>query len=386
MGRHDRHPEQERLRHERYMRRALELAERGWGRTNPNPLVGAVVVKADRIIAEAHHEHLGGPHAEALALERAGEAARGADLYVNWEPCVAYPGKLTPPCADAILRAGVRRVIVATRDPTPEIDGRGIEQLRRAGIEVLEGVLKHEAQKLNEIRAKYATTKTPFVALKYAMTLDGKVTTRTGDSRWISSEESLKYAHKLRARYAAVLVGLGTVLRDNPQLTVRKVEGPDPLRIVLDSRGCIPPSARILGVESDAPTAIATCAMPADKERALKALKTPTAVEVWRLPPDDQGRVDLRALLERLSEREIDSVLVEGGPTVAASFVEQGLVDKLIAFIAPKVVGGWEAPSPIGGQGVARLADALPLKGVGVQQLGPDVVIEGYFRYPWAEG
>ena len=384
MGKHD--PGQERSHHERYMRRALELAERGWGHTNPNPLVGAVIVKDGEIIAEAYHQRFGGPHAEALAIERAGKAARGADLYVNLEPCVHYPGKRTPPCVEAIIQAGIRRVVVATRDPTPQIHGRGIEQLRQAGIEVIEGILKREAQKLNEIRAKYATTKTPFVALKYAMTLDGKVATRTGDARWISSEESLRYAHRLRARYAAVLVGIGTVLKDDPQLTVRKFEGRDPWRLVLDSRGRIPLDAQILHVRSDAPTVIVTCTMSPEKERQLKELKTPTSLEIWRLPADAQGHVDLNALLQRLGKREIDSVLVEGGPTVAASFVERGLVDKLIAFVAPKVVGGEKAPSPIGGQGVERMADALLLKDVEIQQLGPDVVIEGYFRYPWAEG
>lgn len=373
-------------REEHFMRRALALAERAWGRTNPNPLVGAVIVRGDRVIAEAFHERPGGPHAEALALQRAGDRARGAELYVNWEPCVAYEGKRTPPCVEAILRAGIRRVIVATRDPTPQINGRGIERLRRAGVEVREGVLEREAKKLNEIRARYARTKLPFVTLKYAMTLDGKVATVTGESRWISSEASREYAHKLRARYAAVLVGIGTVLRDDPQLTVREVPGPDPLRVVLDSQGRIPLESKVLWVESEAPTVIATCAMPPERERRLKELQTPTSVEIWRLPPDPAGRVDLRALLKHLGERELDSVLVEGGPTVAASFVEQRLADKLAAVIAPKVVGGREAPSPLAGRGIERPADALPLVDVEVQRIGSDVVIEGYFRYSTGTG
>ncbi len=371
---------------EHFMHRALRLAERAWGRTNPNPLVGAVVVRDDRVVAEAFHERPGGPHAEALALQRAGDRARGAELYVNWEPCVSYEGKRTPPCVDAILRAGIRRVVVATRDPTPQIKGRGIARLRRAGVEVTEGVLEKEAKKLNEIRIKYATTRLPFVTLKYAMTLDGKVAAVTGDSRWISSEASLEYAHKLRARYAAVLVGIGTVLRDDPRLTVRKFRGPDPVRIVLDSRGRIPLRSSVLRVESGAPTVIATVEIPPERERALHELQTPTPLEIWRLPADSQGRVSLKALLALLGERGLDSLLVEGGPTVAASFVEQRLADKLVAVIAPKLVGGRDAPSPLAGRGVERMADALSLDDVEVQRRGPDVVIEGYLRYPSSSG
>lgn len=363
------------------MRRALELAEQGRGRVNPNPLVGAVIVKGGRIVGEAYHEHYGGPHAEALALEHAGKNARGAELYVNWEPCVAYSGKRTLPCVDAIIRAGVRRVIVATRDPTPQIYGRGIQKLKEAGIEVIEGVLEAEAKRLNEFRAKYATKGLPFVALKVAMTADGKIATRTGDSKWISSEESLKLAHELRVRYAAVLVGIGTVLRDDPELTVRKVEGRDPVRVVLDSRGRIPLQASVLQVRSEAPTVIATCGMPLQQEERLKGLKTPTQIEVWRLPADPQGGVNLRALLVKLGKAQIDSLLVEGGPTVAAAFLKEGLLDKLVLIIAPKVVGGKDAPTPIGGEGVEHLEEAFRLRECSVRTLGADVVYEGYFDY-----
>jgi diaminohydroxyphosphoribosylaminopyrimidine deaminase/5-amino-6-(5-phosphoribosylamino)uracil reductase len=368
--------------HERMMRRVLALAEKGAGRVNPNPLVGAVLVRDGKIIAEAYHERSGGLHAEALVLNRAGGEARGAALYVNWEPCVAYPGKRTPPCVDAIIRAGVCRVIVATRDPTPEIRGCGIEHLKRAGIEVIEGVLEAQAKKLNEIRAKFATTGRPFVTLKMAMTADGKIATRTGDSRWISSEASRELVHELRARYAAVLVGIGTVLWDDPRLTVRRAEGRDPLRIVLDSQGRIPRDARILHVKSGAPTAIATCAMPPEKESELRDLNTPTRIEIWRLPADSHGRVDLQALLGRLGEAQIDSLLVEGGSTVAAAFLRDHLLDKLTLFIAPKVIGGREAPTPIGGEGVACLSEAVCLKDISIRSLEPDVVYEGYFEYP----
>jgi len=366
---------------ERFMRRALQLAEEGKGRVNPNPLVGVVIVKGGRVIAEAYYERFGGVHAEALALERAGSAARGAELYVNWEPCVAYPGKRTPPCVDAIIRAGIRRVIVAMRDPTPQINGRGIRKLKEAGIEVIEGLLEAEAKRLNEFRAKYAAKGLPFVALKLAMTADGKIATRTGDSKWISSEESLKFAHELRARYAAVLVGIGTVLRDDPQLTVRRVEGRDPLRVVLDSKGRIPLKASVLHVESEAPTVVATCEMPVKYEGQLRRLSSSTKIDVWRLPKDPQGRVDLKVLLERLGKSQVDSLLVEGGSTVAASFLEERLLDKLILIIAPKVAGGQEAPTPLGGEGVERMEEAIPLRESSMRALGPDFVYEGYFSY-----
>lgn len=360
------------------MRRALELAELGTGRVNPNPLVGAVVVKEVRIIAEAYYARFGGPHAEALALQQAGKEAWGAELYVNWEPCVAYPGKHTPPCVEQIIRAGIRRVIVATIDPTPQVNGRGLAKLREAGIEVIQGVLEKEAQRLNEIRVKYATTGLPFVLLKMAMTADGKIATHTGDSRGISSEESLRLIHRLRARYAAVLVGIGTVLKDDPKLTVRYAEGRDPLRIVLDSQGRIPLSSSILRLESQAPTVIATCDMPKKKEQQLKHLKN---IEVWRLPANKDGRVNLQALMKHLGEVQVDSLLVEGGPTVAASFLKERLIDKLLFIIAPKVIGGREAPTPIGGEGLERIEQAFRLKECSVSLSGPDVVYQGYFDY-----
>ncbi|MCD6129075.1 bifunctional diaminohydroxyphosphoribosylaminopyrimidine deaminase/5-amino-6-(5-phosphoribosylamino)uracil reductase RibD, partial [Candidatus Bipolaricaulota bacterium] len=271
--------------HEEYMRRALELARLGEGYTRPNPLVGAVVVKDGEVIAEGYHARYGGPHAEMVALSRAGERARGADLYVNLEPCVHW-GK-TPPCVDRIIAAGIRRVILAARDPNPLVNGKGVDKLRSAGIEVVEGVLREEAEKLNEIFFHWVKTQRPFVALKLAMSLDGKIASRTGKSRWITGEEARKKVHELRRRYAAVLVGVNTVLTDDPQLTVREVEGPQPLRIVLDSRGRIPLSAKVLSGE--APTLIATTqAMPEEIEHKLRE----KGAEVWRLPARD-GKVDL---------------------------------------------------------------------------------------------
>lgn len=363
------------------MRRALELAERGAGQVNPNPLVGCVIVKDGGIIAEAHYAQYRGEHAEAKALAMAGEGARGGQLYVNYEPCVDFPEKHTPPCVDRIVDAGIAQVIVATRDPTPEVNGRGIAQLREAGVEVVEGVLGDEARRLNEIRETYATTGQPFVLLKSAMSLDGKIATRTGDARWISAEESRRLVHRWRGRYAAVLVGVDTALRDDPRLTVRQVDGRDPIRIVLDSHGRLPSDARLFHLDSEAPTVIATVDMPAEAEVALDALDTPTAIEVWRLPADADGHVDLQALMAQLGERGIDSVLVEGGSNVAGAFLDAGLLDKVAVFVAPRLIGGAAAPSPIGGGGAACVENAVSLRDVAVAWSGPDVVYSGYPSY-----
>jgi diaminohydroxyphosphoribosylaminopyrimidine deaminase/5-amino-6-(5-phosphoribosylamino)uracil reductase len=359
---------------ERFMRRALELARRGEGWTNPNPLVGAIIVKEGRIVGEGYHERFGEPHAEVKALEAAGEEAEGAELYVNLEPCVHW-GK-TPPCVERIIASGVKRVIVATRDPNPLVDGKGIATLREAGIEVVEGVLEEEAKKINEPFFKFITTGRPFVLLKLALSLDGKIATRTGDSKWISSERSRELVHRLRNRYAAVLVGINTILKDDPQLTARldNVRTKDPLRIVLDSRGRIPLEAKVLNLESDVPTAVATTEqMSKEKEEALLNKGT----RVWRLGARD-GKVDLEELLKKLGEGGIDSLLVEGGAIVAASFLEAGLVDKITFFIAPKIVGG--PGITIGGKGVARIAEAWQLKDTSVRMLDRDVVYEGYLR------
>jgi diaminohydroxyphosphoribosylaminopyrimidine deaminase/5-amino-6-(5-phosphoribosylamino)uracil reductase len=356
--------------HEAFMRRALELARRGEGYTRPNPLVGAVLVKGGQVIAEGFHARYGGPHAEAVALEQAGDEARGSDLYVNLEPCVHH-GK-TPPCVDRIIAAGIRRVIIAVRDPNPLVNGKGVDKLRAAGIEVVEGVLAEEARKLNEIFFHWITTRRPFVALKLAMSLDGKIATRTGASRWITGPEARKRVHELRRRHAAVLVGIGTVLADDPRLTVREVEGPQPLRIVLDSRGRVPLSARVL--DGEAKTLIATTeAMPPEKETALRE----KGAEVWRLPVRE-GKVDLEALLEQLAEEEIDSVLVEGGGEVAWSFLSRGLVQKVYFFYAPLVLGGRDAVPAVGGEGYPSPTVALRLTGLGVETVGEDILVRAY--------
>ncbi len=361
--------------HERFMRQALELARRGEGYTRPNPLVGAVVVKDGEVIAEGHHAHYGGPHAEVVALERAGEAARGADLYVNLEPCVHW-GK-TPPCADRIIAAGVKRVIIASRDPNPLVNGKGVERLRAAGIEVIEGVLEDEARELNEIFFHWITTKRPFVSLKLAMSLDGKIATKTGDSRWITGPEARRKVHELRRRHAAVLVGVNTVLADDPELTVREVEGPQPLRVILDSRGRTPITARVL--DRAARTLIAaTGSMPRKAEERLRE----AGAEVARFPAAG-GKVDLGALLQWLGERGIDSVLVEGGGEVAWSFVSRGLVRKFYLFYGPVVIGGRDAVPGVGGDGFPDLDGAARLEIRRVERLGADLLVVGY---PEGEG
>ena len=356
------------------MRRVLALAQKGAGYTRPNPLVGAVLVKDGEILAEAYHERFGGPHAEVLALARAGEEARGAELYVNLEPCVDFPGKKTPSCTEAIIRAGVKKVVIATRDPNPQVCGRGVAKLREAGIEVVEGVLAQEAQKLNEVFFHWITKRTPFVVLKLAMSLDGKIASYTKKSRWITGPEARKLVHELRRRYAAVLVGANTVILDDPELTVREVPGPQPLRIVLDTHGRVPLSARVFSGE--AKTLVATVDMPPEKEEALRGKD----VEVLRLP-ERAGYPDLQRLLAALGARGVDSLLVEGGGEVAWSFLSQGLVNKIMFFYAPIILGGREAVPAVAGTGFPDPAQALRLRDLSVEWVGQDLLVVGYPVY-----
>lgn len=355
-----------------YMRMALDLAVRAWGRTSPNPMVGAVVVRGGEIVGQGFHARAGQPHAEVEALRQAGEAARGATLYVTLEPCCHY-GR-TGPCTEAVIAAGVRRVVVAMRDPNPKVAGKGVARLREAGIEVVEGVLRDEATLVNEVYLKYITARMPFVALKAAVSLDGKIATRTGDSRWITGKEARLYAHRLRDVYDAILVGLGTVLQDDPSLTTRLPEGGrDPVRIVLDSTARLPVTARVVTVDSTAPVVVATTERA--PEARLTELKRQGA-EVIRCGAGP--RVDLGVLLRELAAREICSVLVEGGAAVHASFVEAGLVDKIHWFVAPKIIGGVDAPGAVAGRGIAQMSEALCLERVRRLHLGDDVCIEGY--------
>ncbi|MGB9920981.1 MAG: bifunctional diaminohydroxyphosphoribosylaminopyrimidine deaminase/5-amino-6-(5-phosphoribosylamino)uracil reductase RibD [Moorellales bacterium] len=356
----------------KFMRRALELAERGAGWTSPNPAVGAVVVRDHRIVGEGYHHRAGEAHAEVNALRQAGELARGSTLYVTLEPCNHY-GR-TPPCTEAILAAGVRRVVAATADANPRVRGRGLLRLAAKGLQVEVGLERRSARRLNEAFAKYVVTGIPWVSLKMAMSLDGKAATRTGDSRWITGPTARQLVHELRHRHDAVLVGVGTILRDNPQLTVRWRAGRDPIRIVLDSSLRLPLTSRVLTVRSSAPTWVATTAYcNPNRRRALEE----AGVEV--LAVEGTGsRVDLHQLLVTLGQRGVTSVLVEGGPTVAAAFLEADLVDRLYLFVAPKVVGGREAPGPVGGSGVGRMTEALRLHQMEIRPVGADWLVTGY--------
>jgi diaminohydroxyphosphoribosylaminopyrimidine deaminase/5-amino-6-(5-phosphoribosylamino)uracil reductase len=362
---------------EHWMRRALELAARGRGWVNPNPLVGAVIVKDGQLVGQGFHKQYGTPHAEANALDDAGDAARGADLYVNVEPCVHHHGKRTPPCTDRIIQSGIRRVFIAMHDPDEHVHSRGIAQLRQANIEVYQGMLESEARRLNEISQKYKTTGKPFVLLKMAMSADGKIATRTGHAKYISSAESLRFAHELRDRYAAILVGIETVLSDDPSLNTRlDNSGHDPVRIILDSQGRISLDAKVLRLKTLAPTILVTTErITTQKESALRAL----GAEVLKLPAT-QGCIDLTALLDNLGRRGLDSILVEGGSTVSASFLETGLVDKITFVMAPILIGGQSAPSPIGGAGIETIQDAYRLKNISIRTIGSDLIYEAYLE------
>ncbi len=350
-----------------FMRIALREAEKGVGRTSPNPAVGALLVKNGRIVARGHHAHAGGPHAEVVVIRAAGTRAQGADLYTTLEPCDHW-GK-TPPCSLAILGAGVRRVFVGSRDPNPLVNGRGVGRLRRAGVQVVTGVLEAECDALNAHWFRYITSGRPHVTLKAAVTLDGKLATRTGDSRWVTGPEARERVHRLRDRVDAVLVGAGTARADDPRLTarLRRGKGRDPLRVVLDTRLRLPPSLRLFRPRRGAPTLVAhVSGRPAAGRPGVEYLRC----------RGRGGRVDVRDLLRKLARRGVTSLLVEGGAEVHRTFLEAGLVDRVLLFIAPKLVGG-EGRSWIAGPGVARMADALALEEVRVDRVGPDILVSG---------
>ncbi len=354
------------------MRRALKLAERGGGYVNPNPQVGAVIVKDGEVIGEGYHEKFGGPHAEAKALEEAGESAEGAILYVTLEPCVHY-GK-TPPCAERIIESGLARVEVAIKDPNPKVSGKGLDRLREEGIEVSLGLLEDDARETNEIYFHYEKTGRPFVLLKLAMTLDGKIATRTGDARWISSESSRELVHELRARYSAVGVGANTVKSDDPRLNVRDADGPDGARFIFDSKGKTPTNSRIFSLSSSAPTILATGENVSETQ--LKKYEEAGA-KVWQIGTD-QDKLNLESLLERMGEHGYDSLLVEGGGEIAWSFLDRNLVDKIRFFYSPKIIGGIEAVPSVGGKGRARVENGLAVERLTVERFGEDVSLIGY--------
>ncbi len=360
------------------MREALTLALHGVGATSPNPMVGAVVVAGGQIVGRGYHPRLGEPHAEVFALREAGPRARGATLYVTLEPC-AHWGR-TPPCTEAIIGAGIRRVVAAMIDPDRRMEGRGLRRLAEAGLMTDVGVAEVHARRINEAYVKHRTLGMPFVIAKWAMTLDGRIATRSGESRWISGEASRAAVHEVRAACDAILVGVGTVLRDNPALTARTAAARrNPVRVVLDSTLRMPLDARVLARDGT-PVLVATTPRAHPEVKAqLEAM----GVHVVTVGASD-GRVDLAALLQELGRRGVLSVLVEGGGAVLGAFADARLIDKVMVFIAPLLIGG-PAPMPLAGRGVDRLVDAARLARTEVRRLDGDVVVEGYVATdaPW---
>jgi len=360
---------------EQYMQRAIELASKAKGKTSPNPLVGAVIVKDGKIIGEGYHQKAGTPHAEIHALHMAEDNAAGATLYVTLEPCCHY-GK-TPPCTEAIINARIKNVVMAVLDPNPKVAGGGLKILQEAGIHTEVGVLEEEAVRMNEVFLKYMKTGMPFTAVKTAMTLDGKIAAYSGDSRWITGEDSRKYVHQLRNTYDAILVGIGTVLADDPQLNTRlEIEDSrNPVRIIIDGNLELPIDSKIARSSKIQPTIVFT-GMKVDQEK-VEALGS-LGLEIIRLATRD-GIIPLVNVMRELADREIISVLVEGGSEINASLIKDGLLDKAYWFIAPKIIGGRKAPSPVGGEGCELMKDAWGLKIDEVMMFENDLLITGYF-------
>ena len=355
----------------KYMTKALELAARGMGHAGPNPMVGAVLVKDGRIIGEGWYEQYGGPHAEVNAFAHCSEDTRGATLYVTLEPCCHY-GK-TPPCADLIIDKDVERVVAAMVDPNPLVAGKGIRRLRDAGIFVTVGVMEEEARKLNEVFLKYVTEHKPFVLYKAAMSLDGKTACHTGESQWISSEDSREEAHALRGCYKGIMVGAGTIIADNPLLTARTEGLNDPVRIIVDGSLSVPLKAKVF--QQPGETIILTTT---ESDEGKREEFSRMGVDIIMTDGEEKGKVDLSAAMTGLALKGIDSILLEGGATLAASAFEAGIVDKVRIYEAPIIIGGKGAPGLIGGLGASSLAEAVSLRDVTTEMSGPDLVIEAY--------
>lgn len=352
------------------MRQALRLARRGEGRVSPNPMVGAVIVKGNKVIGKGYHQRCGGHHAETNAICSASGPVNGATIYITLEPC-SHHGK-TPPCAEMLLTHKPARVVVGTLDPNPLVAGRGMALLEKKGIAVTVGVLEDDCRRLNEKYFKFIRTGVPFVTLKYAQTLDGRIATAAGHSRWISSPPSRQFAHKLRAAHDAILVGASTVMQDDPELTVRLVKGQNPLRIVCDSTLQVSAEAKIFTHQNAAKTIIATTARADAQKRALFRNR---GIEVLQIAKDAQGRVDLQKLLRELGRRKIASLLVEGGSAIITAFLKQALTDRIIVVIAPKIIGtGRDA---IGDLCLNHMDEAIIIQHRQIFRKGDDVIIEG---------
>nr|WP_270455737.1 bifunctional diaminohydroxyphosphoribosylaminopyrimidine deaminase/5-amino-6-(5-phosphoribosylamino)uracil reductase RibD [Allisonella histaminiformans] len=357
----------------KYMARALQLALRGAGHTRPNPMVGAVLVKDGRIIGEGWHKQYGGPHAEVNAFASATEDPEGATLYVSLEPCSHY-GK-TPPCADLIIRKKVARVVAALEDPNPLVSGRGFRKLRANGIRVTVGVLAEEARHINDVFLTYVTRKRPFILYKAAMSLDGKIACHTGESQWISSEKSREEVQRLRGILSGIMVGAGTVIADNPRLTCRMEEYENPARIIVDGKLRVPLESRIFH-EPGRNIILTTSEASPEKKKALENL----GVELIEADSEEPGKVDLKSAMLALGIKGIDGILLEGGPTLAASALEAGIIDAVRFYIAQKIIGGREAPSPFAGTGAAHMNEVVPLTDAVYGTSGDDLWIQAYIQ------
>ncbi len=369
------------------MRRAIELAKKGGGYVHPNPLVGCVVVNDGEIIAEGYHEKYGEYHAERNALTRCQSETKGASLYVTLEPCCHY-GK-TPPCTEIIIEKGIKKVYVGILDPNPLVAGKGVKRLQDAGIDVEVGLCADEIRELNKVFLKYITTKRPYVIMKTAMTLDGKIAAFTGDSKWVTNDESRKMVHQLRSEMAGVIVGIGTVLADDPMLTCR-LEGNyhQPIRIVVDSNLRIPVDSQLVKTAKEYRTIVATTVISTEAERngeisfncrrfldSLRSLEM-TGLDVIQCTEKD-NHVDINDLMTKLGAMGIDSLLLEGGGTLNAAFLEAGCVDEVLAFIAPKIIGGADAKTPVSGKGIDKMSEAINLQDIDIQNINGDILIKG---------
>lgn len=361
-----------------YMQRAIELAKRGTGAVNPNPLVGAVITKDDRILAEGWHEQYGGLHAERNAIKNfkknhPNETLEGATIYVTLEPCCHY-GK-TPPCTEAIIENGFRRVVIGSGDPNPLVAGKGIQLLKDAGIEVVTNVMTAECDALNYVFFHYIRTKTPYVVMKYAMTMDGKIATYTGKSKWITGEKARENVHKDRNRYTGIMAGVGTVITDNPMLNCRQSGGGrNPVRIICDTNLRLPPDSQIVSTAAAIKTVIATACTDCGQQKPYLE----KGCEVMEVPAASQGQgIDLKILMAKLGEKGIDSILLEGGSTLNFSALKSGIVNRVQAYIAPKIFGGSGANTPVGGMGFAEVADSIKLKSTHISVFDGDILLEG---------
>lgn len=358
------------------IKKCIQLAKKAEGFTSPNPMVGAIIVKEGKIISEAYHLRPGTPHAEALAIQKIGEKAKGSTLYVNLEPC-CHKEKRTPPCTQEIIKAGISKVVIGMVDPNPKVSGKGILELKNAGIEIKTGVMEYECKKLNESYIKYIKTGEPFVILKIAMTLDGKIATPEGQSKWITSERSRRYVHKLRRYVDAILTAIGTVRADDPELTSRIRNSKNPLRIVIDPKLEIPLGAKILKMPPQ--TIIVTKAMNIEcNEDKLKKKDRLRENGVEFLEYEEN--LDLKWLISELGKMEITSMLIEGGSSLSSHALEDDIVDKVLFFIAPKIIGGKESYPAVGGRSFRRLEDAYRVRNIKIRRIDDDILVEGYLH------